>query len=531
MWRAFRKFTFRIRVLFGQKSWERDMQLEMEHHLELQAAEHREEGASSESAKASALREFGNLTSLQERCRDEHSLPWLRQFAQDLRYGARVLRNHPAFTTAAVLTLALGIGANTAIFSLTNDILFRQLPVNAPEELVLFHWSSQKEVPLPINGDWETDPITHQQLCSSFTRLTFDRFKAQNQTMTGIAAFADTPKLTVIADNNAEIVPSGEIVSGNFFKLLGTTPVAGRLIDERDDQIGAAPVAVISYRYWDRRFGSDLSIIGKSISVNSQLVTVIGITPRHFSGTLQVGDAPDLYLPLSLAAYIGPARGDLMANPAKLWWLRLMGRLKAGVTLEQANANLEAVFEQTAVESGTAFAENASRFLDAHFMLVAGPGGRGLTEVRHAYAHEWTILALLGVTLLAIACANIAGLLFARGNARRRELGIRLAVGAGRGRIARQLLTEAGMLAALGGILALPIAIFGEALLVRMQPPLDGHILALSPHLDLQFFLFAMALSLLVGVAVGLLPALRSTRVDILAELQGGTGIHNSEHG
>jgi predicted permease len=530
MLRAFRKFFFRLRILLGRKSWERDMHAEMAHHLDLQAAELHEEGASADVAKAAALREFGNLTHLQERCRDEHSLPWLRQLGQDLSYGSRILYNNPGFPIAAVVTLALGIGANTAIFSLVEDILFRQLPVTKPNELVLFRWSSEKDLPLPINGNWETDPITHQQICSSFTQLTFDRFKFQNQTMTGLAAFADTPKLTVVADNNAEIIKLGEIVSGGFFNLLGTAPVAGRLIDENDDRVGTAPVAVISYNYWQRRFGGDRSVIGKSVSINHRPITLIGITPRGFSGTLQIGDAPDIYIPLSLAPELALARGNILSNPAKLWWLRIMGRRTSGVELAQIKANLSTALEQTALESAAALGENISRFSDGHIVLIPGPGDKGLTELRHSYAHEWKILALLGLTLLTIACANIASLLFARGNARRREIGIRLAVGAGRGRIVRQLLTETTMLAGLGGILALPIAIFGQTFLVAMHPPLDGHILVLSPHLDLGFFSLAIALSLLTGVAVGLLPALRATRIDILGELQGGGGIHSANH-
>jgi predicted permease len=518
-----RRLAHRAAALFRGRRMDREMGDEMSLHIELQAEEYRKEGMEADAAAARARRDFGHVEGISEACRDERGFAWISQAGQDLRYGLRMLRRTPAFTAAAVLTLALGIGVNTAIFSLLDEILLRNLPVADPGGLVLFHCASRGGLSVPTSGDWENDPATGQVLCTSFSTPIFERFRRQNQTLAGIFAFAPISRMTAIVDGSAEVIGLGELVSGDAFSVLGVNPAAGRMIGAGDDATGAAPVAVISFGFWQRRFGASPSAVGKSILVNHVAVTIVGVSPRRFSGTLQVGDSPDIYLPLSLARALGAISGNIHDSPDILWWVQIMGRLRPGVGAGQVRGNLEGVLQQSAIESLAAFGAAPLASRDDWPSLVVGPGGQGLTELRHGYAREWEILMGLSILVLAIACTNIANLLLARGASRQREIGVRLAMGANRGRVVRQLLTESAMLAFIGGALAVPFAIWVADALVAMQPKKEGHTLVLDSHLDLRVFLVAGGISLLTGLIFGLMPALRATRVDINAEFQGGT--------
>jgi predicted permease len=519
----FRRLGSRTASLFRGRRLDAEMSQEMRLHLELQADEFRSQGMTADEAMARARREFGHLDSVQETCRDERGFPWVAQLGQDLRYGMRMLRRSPGFTAAAVLTLALGIGVNVGIFSLVDEILLKQLPVRDPQELILFSWASAKDFPVPVNGSYEVDPETKLMSCTSFSLPAFERFKAQGEPLAGIFAFAGFSGLTVVSEGRAEAVGQGELISGDGFGVLGVPPEAGRVIEGADDRLGAPPVAMISYGYWQRRFAADPSIVGKSVTVDGLPVTIIGVTPRYFSGTLEIGDSPDVYLPLHMANKMGKMGLGGGDNPSAVWWVQIMGRPQPGLSRVQVSAGLERILRQCATESLALVAAQVPVSVGQSMVLIAGAGGQGLSDIRNEYRRQWAILLGLGASILGIACANIANLLLARGMTRQREIGVRLAMGAGRGRIVRQLFTESALLAALGGSLAVPFALWIEGALIAMQPKTEGHTLQLHAHVDGRVFVVAAVISVLTALVFGLAPALRASSVDITSEFQGGT--------
>jgi hypothetical protein len=278
---------------------------------------------------------------------------------QDLRYGGRMLLKAKGFTSVAVLSLALGIGANTAMFSLIDAVLLKLLPVKNPNELVLFNWlSGPNGMARSIDGTISTDPATGMRTSTSFSFLTFEQFREHNETLSGLYAFAPVEQLNVNVDGIAEVA-GGQLVTGDYYDTLGVQAILGRTLTVADDKPGADPAVVITYLYWERRFASDASIIGKSINVNNISFTIIGITPPGFSGTLQVGETADLTIPMSLEPRLRPGSRSL-AQPW-FWWVRIMGRLSPGTTPEQARASLEGLFQQSAQEGSDAAIAQSSR--------------------------------------------------------------------------------------------------------------------------------------------------------------------------
>jgi len=501
------------------------MSEEMRIHVELQAEEYEKEGMTPAAAAERAMRDFGHMDGVKETCRDGRGFKWASQAMQDLRYGMHMLARSPGLALVAVLTLALGIGVNAGIFSLMDELLLKQLPVRDPEGLVLFRWASPKDFPVPVNGSFEKDPGSGLTTCSSFSTPVFERFRAQRRPLDAICAFCGFSRITLVADGSAESVEQGELVSGDYFGVLGVPPELGRVIEPGDDRPGAAPVAMISYRYWLRRFGADQAVVGRSATVNGLTVTIVGVAPRYFSGTLEVGDHADVYLPLTFSGKMGQQGLGETGNTSKLWWLQILGRAQPGVSRAQVGAGLEGILRQCAAESLAANNSQVPSSQGRELVLLASPGSQGLTEVRNQYRHQLGILVALGGSILAIACANIAHLLLARGMARQREIGIRLAMGASRGRIVRQLFTESALLSVLGGALGVPFAVWTEDALVSMQPEIEGHALQLHAGMDFRLFALAAAIAAVTTLVFGLVPALRASSVDITSEFQGGT--HN----
>lgn len=520
---SIRRLFRRVASVFAGRRTDAAMSEEMRIHIELQAEEYVKEGLAPAAAVERASREFGHLDGVQETCRDERGFAWASQLVQDLRYGIRMLARSPGFACVAVLTLALGIGVNVGIFSLMDEILLKQLPVRDPTSLILFRWASPKDFPVPVNGSFEPDPATKLMTCSSFSTPVFGRFKAEGRLLDGVCAFCGFSRITVIADGSAESVEQGELVSGDYFGVLGIPPDVGRVIEKDDDRRGAPAVAMISYRYWLRRFGADPSVVGKMIKVNGMPVTIVGVTASRFSGTLEVGDHPDLYLPLSLSGGMGKEGLGETGNTSKLWWLQIMARLEPGVSWAQASAGLSVILRQCATESLEVLGAQVPPSQGQDLVLIASPGGQGLTEIRNQYRGQLAILVALGGAILAIACANIANLLLARGIARQREIGVRLAMGAARGRIVRQLFTESALLSVIGGGLAVPFALWTENALIAMHPDIEGHTLQFHPGLDCSVFAVAAVIAATTAVVFGLVPALRASSVDVTAEFQGGT--------
>ncbi len=444
---------------------------------------------------------------------------------QDLRYGARMLFRNPGFTAIAVLSLALGIGANTALFSVVDAMLLKKLPVREPERLVLFKARAPREFsPGSYSGNSRTDPVTGQRVMTSFPYQSYLRLRERPGVLSDVFAFGSI-SLNVNAGGEADVA-TGQAVSGNYYDGLGVQAWLGRTITDQDDRAGAGPVALLSYRYWQRRFGGDQAIIGKQINLNNVAFTVIGVTPPGFEGAMQAGSTQDVSIPIAWEPQMYTVREGSYMYGAGVWWLRLMGRLKPGATAEQARDQLEGVFQQSVIEHRTARQSQAQgnqiKTLDPkdYPRLSLDPGSQGEMNIRQTYAPSlYMLLGAVGLVLL-IACANVANLLLARAASRQKEIGVRLALGASRWRLIRQLLTESVLLAGLGGALGAMFALWIKDGLLAVSDWGGRGMRALEPQLDWRVLGFALALSLLTGIVFGIAPAWRATKVDLTPALK-----------
>jgi predicted permease len=449
----------------------------------------------------------------------------MQSILQDLRYGARMLLRQKGLTAIAVLSLALGIGANTALFSVVDAMLLKKLPVKEPDRLALFGARSPRDFsPGSYSGNSSRDPVTGERVMTSFPYQSFARFREQPGVLSDVFAFGGV-SLNVSADGQADVA-SGQAVSGNYYAGLGVQTMIGRTITDEDDKTSSSPVAVLSYRYWQRRFSGDPGVIGKQINLNNVAFTVIGVTPPGFDGTGQAGSTRDVTIPIACEPQMYVDRERSNMNGAGVWWLLIMGRLKPGATIEQARAQLEGVFHQSVVEHRTA-RQTQSQAQGGNPIKALEPkdfprltmvsGNQGEMNTREYYAPSlYMLLGVVGLVLL-IACANVANLLLARAAARRKEIGVRLALGASRWRLIRQLLTESVMLAGIGGALGILFALWIKDGLLAVS---DWGPKALEPRLDWRVLGFTLALTMLTGIVFGIVPAWRATKVDLAPSLK-----------
>ncbi|HEY6400940.1 MAG TPA: ABC transporter permease, partial [Blastocatellia bacterium] len=449
---------------------------------------------------------------------------------QDLRFGARMLLKSKGFTMVAVLSLALGIGANTALFSVVDAVLLKTLPVDEPERLALFEWHAG--LPFRVNG-WGganfQDLPPGIQGGSLFRYEVFEKMRQAHATapegpLSDFFAFAPIHQMAAVIGAQAEIV-NGQVVSGGYYRGLGVQPILGRAITDEDDKPASEPVTVLSYQYWQERFGSDPAVIGRRLKLNKQSFTIIGVTPPAFTGTLQVDFHPAVTVPIACEPLLRGERSSLGAgNEPGAWWLDLMGRLKPGATYEQARESLNGAFQAAALEvMPPPRKENEPAQLDPkdYPRLVAQSGSRGMLDMRRWYAGAIYGLFIVVALVLLIACANVANLLLARAALRGPEISVRLAVGAGRWRLIRQLLTESVLLAVLGGAVGALFALWGKGALVALTDK-DTGIFPGDVDLSLNWrvLAFTFAVSLLTGVLFGLAPAWRATSQNLATSLK-----------
>jgi len=427
-------------------------------------------------------------------------------FFQDLRYGIRTLIKNPGFTIVSVITLALGLGANTAIFSLTDQILLRRLPVEKPEELVVLRSPGPKQGRVWSDGDG----------AASLSYPIYKELVEMNNIFSGLLARFAVP-LSVSGEGQTERA-NGELVSGNYFEVLGVRPAIGRVFSSEDDRVpGAGQVVVLSHGYWTSHLGANPGILNKTLTVNGAVMTVVGVSRAGFNG-VQVGQIPDLFIPINMKAQMTPNWDGL--NDHKDYWLAIIGRLKPGLSPAQAEEAFAPVYRQI-LELELPFnrfsPEMQQRFLDKRMLLQPGSRGRPILE-REQKEPLLVLMGMVGLVLL-IACANVANLLMARGAARQREIAIRMAVGAGRLRLVRQFLVESLTLSAMGGVVGLLVGWWTIGALVGTIPESIGAV-GLSTGLDFRILLFTIGLSIVTGLLFGLLPAIKATRLNLEATLR-----------
>jgi predicted permease len=488
-----------------RSDWKQEWEAELVHRESVLARRSQSDWKARTDLLRRGLASFWDALAMQPRRLEE-------EFMQDIRYAIRLLVKQKAITAVAIVSLAVGIGANTALFSLIDAMLLKKLPLHNPDELVLFNWSAPQAgrvLPLNITFDGNrTDPATGLTTWDSFSYRAFEQFRANNETLSAIFAFARIYRANIVADGNAEI-GDGQLVSGGYFNGLGVSTVAGRPIQDSDDYPAATPVAVIGYRYWRERFGLDPAIVGKTLRVNNVSLTVIGITPPDFSGTLQVQDSPDIYVPMALEPLIVSPNGAGPMQMPDWWWLQIMGRVRPGVHAEQVRGNMDGLFQQNVKE----MLGNKPQ-VPFNPTLEVVSGSRGLYVSRETYSQPLMILMVIMGLVLLIACVNVANLLLARAATRQREIVTRLSIGATRLRLIRQLLTESVVLAFLGGSLGIAFAYWGKDLLLKWGPwGIQSE--QVTVRVDLRVLGFAIAISVVTGILFGIVPAMRSVRTEL----------------
>ena len=508
--RALRRFLNRLTSWTRRQQDEERLRTEIEEHLAMQTAENVRAGLSPMEARRQAVLKFGAVEAIREDYRAQNGLPFLEMLIQDTRYALRRLRKSPAFTVTTVLTLALGIGATASIFTLVHAVILKSLAVANPDEL----YRLGKESRCCYWGGCSQE--------KEFSLVSYDLYKYfrdNTKSFAELAAFGASEELFGVrragSSEAAQGYP-GEFVSGNYFNMFGIRAYAGRLLTSSDDRAGAPPVAVMSYRLWQQRYGFDPFVIGSVFSLSDKPVTVVGITPPAFFGDTLRDPPPDFFLPLA-------TEGDDIKK-ADTHWLDLIGRIQPGAGAPGVEAQMRVELKQWLRSHwGEMSANDRARFPEQTLFL--SPGGAGITSMREQYEHWLQILMMVSGFVLLIVCANVANLMLVRGLERRRQTSLSMALGAQAPRIVSQALSESILLSLAGGAAGLAIAFAGTRLILYYAfPPLSGMAgIPISASPSAPVLLFSFIISLVTGVAFGIAPAWMATRVDPIEALRGAS--------
>lgn len=442
----------------------------------------------------------------------------MTRLLQDIQYGLRQLRRSPGFTTVAVLTLALGIGANTSIFTVAQHMLLDRLSVPHPEQLRMFYLSNPRDGVVDEMWGWWNDLRGGGQVTTSFTYPVYEQLRSQSKSLADVMAFKNYGRMTVTIHGDAEATEA-QMVSGNYYSVLGVRPQLGRGIQESDDgEVGSGPVVTISDRLWAKGFGRSPGVIGKQIQVNATPMTVVGVNPPGFTGAYSAQGSPDIFLPFSMQPIVAPQGLDPSWSPSllsnqKLWWVLVMGRMKAGVSAAKAEASLNVALS-AAVRASVPLKSDKQIP-----RLLLRDGSRGQNPYAEDFEEPIYVLITLAGLVLLLACANLANLLLARAGSRMREISTRLAIGAGRRRILAQMMTESLLLSLMGGAGGLLLAFAVRNALPRLVSNAWSPA-AFSAKFSWPIFAFAAAVSVATGIVFGLMPAWHATRVQVSVSLR-----------
>ena len=516
----------RLRSLFRRTRVEQELDDELRFHMDRQAEKYMRAGIGREEALRRVRLEFGGVEQVREDCRDARGVSFLESLLQDLRYGLRMLAKSPAFTAIIVLTLALGIGANTAIFTLVDAVMLRSIPVRDPQQLVVAQWSARhwpKNVGTSSFGDCgRSERNATTEIGCSLSYPMFQEIQNQKSVFANAMGFAG-PYQMDLSGNGAAAIAQGDLVSGSYFQTLGVSPALGRTLVADDEKPGAPSVAVLDYAYWQRAFGGSPAAIGRTIRLNDAVFTIVGVAEPGFT-RLTPGKSVDLWVAISQASALGLKQ--IHPEDSTDWWLVVVGRLQPGVSRSHAQAALDAIFlNETIHGTKPPWAHDDN----PHLSLL--PAQQALTGIRSMFGEPLLLLmAAVGLILL-IACANVAGLMLARAATREREMAVRLAMGAARRRVIRQLLTESLLLSFIGaglGALLAPLGVSGLAAFFSKNTYMP---LELDLHPDARVLFFTLGAALLTGIGFGLAPAFRGSRTSVTAQLKGNTTTSPASHG
>jgi predicted permease len=506
----------RLRALwnnvFRRKQLDRDLDEELEAYVDLVAAEKLQAGMDPEEAHGYARRQTGGTDQVVQNVRDVRTGAWIDRVAQDVQYGIRTLANNPTFSVVAVGTLALGIGANTAMFSLLDQVVLRLLPVRHPEQLVIV-----KETGNHYGNSYGPNTMSWPM---------FEDLRSNNQVFSEM--FCRFPASVTIGYSGQTVQIPAELVSSTYFQTLGVEAVLGRTIGHDDDSVpDGKPVAVLSYSFWQSYFNGDHNIVGRTMALNSQAMTVIGVAQPGFDG-VEMGEPAKVFVPIMMKTEMTPHSDGLKDRRRRLSWVTTYGRLKPGISVEQAQASLQPLMHsilemevQQPEFTRSATAADREPFLRNRIELLPGSDNDLREYMRRPL---WVLLALTAAVLL-LACANLANLLLARATTREKEFAVRLAIGAGRARIIRQLLVESLLLAGAGAVVGMMLAYAADRVLLRIYLPADAAAeFVVSPLPDARMLAFTLGVMLLTSLVFGLLPAMRASRTEIAVALKDRSG-------